>query len=238
MNHLLKPRSKLFIISGLWTLIYSLMLRPSLDEVEGIQAILVVIVVWPGFLVLQPLFYGMFKKYPNQKVYPSLMLLKIAFFLIQPPIIEYQLHDLIFWLSILGVFLIDFHIMTLENKVELKENDVSDSAKQKIFEQYQTNWFLVGSVVILFSLYFQLRDGNYSTIILLSLFYLFFILRKQEPKRKYMVIQLIGALAVYFLTSFDFHEVVKGVVLIAILILVYQVKKYIFNQQKAANVDS
>lgn len=43
---MLKPRSKLLFISGIWTLIYALMLRPTPEEIEGIHAILVVIIVW------------------------------------------------------------------------------------------------------------------------------------------------------------------------------------------------
>lgn len=236
MNYLLKSRSKLIIISGIWTIIYGLMLRPSPEEVEGIQAILVVMVVWPGFFIFQVLLYGLFKKYQNQKVYVTLILLKSALFLIQPPIIVYQWPDMIFWLSILGVFLIDFHVMTLENKVDLNEVHVSDDEKKGIFEQYKTSWFLIGSVVLLFSLYFQFREGNYKTIILFSLFYLFFILRKQEPKIKFVCIQLIGFLAVYVLTTLDAPELVRGVLLIAILILIYCVKKYILNQQKTSNI--
>ena len=67
MSYLLKPRSKLLFVSGLWTMLYSLMLRPTPYEVEGIQSILVVMVVSPGFLMVQPLFYGMFKNITIKK---------------------------------------------------------------------------------------------------------------------------------------------------------------------------
>src|SRR5690625_188343 len=134
---MLKPRSKLLFISGIWTLIYALMLRPTPEEIEGIQAILVVIIVWPGFLLFQVICYAMFKKYQNQRVYVLLILLKTSLFLIQPVMIEYQMHNILFILSILGVFLIDSHIMILENKINLHEVHVSDQEQKKVFEQHK-----------------------------------------------------------------------------------------------------
>ena len=230
MSYLLKPRSKLLFVSGLWTMLYSLMLRPTPYEVEGIQAILVVMVVWPGFLMVQPLFYGMFKKYHNQKVHLVLALLKVACFLIQPPILVNQWHDSVFWVSVLAVFLIDFQIMTLENKVNLKEVDLSYSATQKIFGRFQMSWFLMGSVVLLFSLYFQLKEGNYTVIIYQALFYLFFVLRKHEPKVKYISIQLVGLLIVYFLATLNAPELIKGILLITVLTIIYRLTKLIYDQ--------
>ena len=212
-------------------MLYSLMLRPTPDEVEGVKAILVVMVVWPGFLMVQPLLYGMFKNNQNQKVYLSLTLLKVAFFLIQPPILVNQWHDSVFWLSVLAVFLIDFHIMASENKVILKEVDLSETAGQKIFEQFAASWFLMGSVVLLFSLYFQLKEGNYTVIIYQALFYLFFVLRKHEPKIKYISIQLVGLLIVYFLATLNAPELLKGTLLVAVLIVIYLITKLIFDQQ-------
>lgn len=128
---MLKPRSKLLFISGIWTLIYVLMLRPPPADIEGIQAVLVVIIVWPGFLLFQIICYAMFKNYRNQRVYILLILLKTSLFLIQPVIIEYQMNNILFILSIFGVFLIDFHIMILENKVNLNDVHVSDQEQKK-----------------------------------------------------------------------------------------------------------
>lgn len=152
MNYLLKSRSKLLFISGLWTMLYSLMLRP---------------------------------------------------------------------------------IMKLENKVTLKEVDLSEMARQKIVEQFATGWFLMGSVVLLFSLYFQLGEGNYTVIIYQALFYLFFVLRKHEPKVKYISIQLVGLLIVYFLTTLNGPELLKGILLITVLTIIYRQTKLIYNQQKS-----
>ncbi|NMA90992.1 MAG: hypothetical protein GX972_06635 [Amphibacillus sp.] len=233
MSYLLKPRSKLLFVSGLWTMLYSLMLRPTPDEVEGMQAILVVMVVWPGFLMVQPLLHGMFKKNQNKKVHASLVLLKVAFFLIQMPIVVYEWHDSVFWGSVLAIFLIDFQIMKLENKVTLKEVDLSEMARQKIVEQFATGWFLMGSVVLLFSLYFQLGEGNYTVIIYQALFYLFSVLRKHELKVKYISIQLVGLLIVYFLTTLNGPELLKGILLITVLTIIYRQTKLIYNQQKS-----
>jgi len=234
---MLKPRSKLLFISGIWTLIYALMLRPTPEEIQGIQAILVVIIVWPGFLLFQVICYAMFKKYQNQRVYVLLILLKTSLFLIQPVIIEHHLHNILFILSILGVFLIDSHIMTLENKINLHEVHVSDQEQKKVFEQHKASWFLAGSVVLLFALYFQLREGNYNIIFPYSLFYLFLILGKQQPKIKYICIQLLGLLAVYLLANFNAPELIKGILLISGLLIIYQANKFIFNKEKMLNIE-
>ncbi|GAA4073234.1 hypothetical protein [Amphibacillus indicireducens] len=225
---MLKQRSKLLFISMVWTLVYGLLLRPSPEEIEGMQAIIVVLIVWPGFLIFQIPLYGIFKKYQNRKIYNLLFFLKLALFLIQPVIIDFQLYNILFLTSILGILLIDFHVMTLENKVNLKEVDVSDQEKQKIFDQYKTSWFLMGSVVLLFSLYFQLGEGNYTIIVYHSLFYVFFVLRKQEPKIKYISIQLLGLLVVYLLAILSAPELLKGILLIAVLILIYLVTKLVY----------
>jgi len=236
-DNVLKPRSKLLFISGIWTLIYALMIRPTLADIEGIQAILVVIIVWPGFLLFQIICYAMFKKYQNQRVYVLLILLKTSLFLIQPVMIEYQMHNIFFILSILGVFLIDYHIMTLENKVNLNDVHVSDQEQKKIFEQYKASWFLAGSVVLLFALYFQLKEGNYNIIIPYSLFYLFLILGKQQPKIKYICTQLLGLVAIYLLVNFNVPELLKGILLISVLLIIYHVNKFIFNKEKTLNTE-
>ena len=156
--------------------------------------------------------------------------MKVACFLIQPPILVNQWHDSVFWVSVLAVFLIDFQIMTLENKVNLKEVDLSYSATQKIFGRFQMSWFLMGSVVLLFSLYFQLKEGNYTVIIYQALFYLFFVLRKHEPKVKYISIQLVGLLIVYFLATLNAPELIKGILLITVLTIIYRLTKLIYDQ--------
>lgn len=61
------------------------------------------------------------KNYNNHKRYVSLFLIKSALFLIQPPLVEYLESPAIFILSIITVFFIDVHIMTLKNKVDLKK---------------------------------------------------------------------------------------------------------------------
>ena len=89
----------------------------------------------------------------------------------------------------------------------------------------------MGSVVLLFSLYFQLKEGNYTVIIYQALFYLFFVLRKHEPKIKYISIQLVGLLIVYFLATLNAPELLKGTLLVAVLIVIYLITKLIFDQQ-------
>src|SRR5699024_9259094 len=112
------------------------------------------------------------------------------------------------------------------NEVHLAEQE-----KDNVFEQYKKYWFLMGSVVLLFALYIQLSEGNYTIIIPLSLFYLFLILRKQQPKVKFICIQLLGLLVVYLLANLNAPELLKGILLISVLLIIYHVIKLIFNRE-------
>ncbi|WP_017471739.1 hypothetical protein [Amphibacillus jilinensis] len=230
-----KSRSKLLFISGIWTIIYSYMLYPTPEDVVGIQAISLVFIVWPGFLFFQIVCYVLFKNYQNKKIYLGLILLKSALFLIQPLIVKHQLHPMIILFSILGVFLIDFHFMKIENKVNLNEINLSVQEKNIVINQLKTYWFLIGSVVLLFTSYFQLKEANYTTILLFSLFYIFLILKKEEPKGKFVSIQLIGLLAVYLLALLNAPELLKGILLIAVLMFIYQLKKRMLKYEKVSN---
>lgn len=99
--------------------------------------------------------------------------------------------------SVLGAFLIDYHIMRLENKINLHNVHVTAREKENIFEKYKMSWFLVGSVGLLFVLYFQFRKENYMIIIPFSLFYLFLVLGKTRIKNKislYLINRSVGCL--------------------------------------------
>ncbi|GEM02472.1 hypothetical protein SAMN05421839_13110 [Halolactibacillus halophilus] len=235
----MKPRSLLLIISSIWAFIYANMLYPSPEDLEGLKAFLIVFLVWPGFLFFQLICYALFKKYQNQKIYVGLILIKTTFFLIQPIIIENQLNPLFFYLTILGIFLIDFHIMTLENMINFKELTMSEQEKKDSSEYFKVSWFLMGSVTLLFALYFQLsegNEGNYMMIISFSFMYIFLFLRKQEPKGKFIFVQLFGLLAVYLLAILDAPEFLKGILLIGVLFLIYQIKKHILNKNNSSNI--
>lgn len=232
----MKPRSLLLIISSIWVFIYGNMLYPSPENIEGLKAFLIVFIVWPGFLFFQLICYALFKKYQNQKIYVGLILLKTTLFLIQPIIAENQLNSIFIYLTILGIFLIDFHIMTLENMINFKELTMSEQEKKSSSEYFKVSWFLMGSIILLFALYFQLSEGNYMMIISFSFVYIFLVLRKQEPKGKFIFVQLFGLFAVYLLAILDAPEFLKGILLIGVLFLIYQIKKHILNKKKLSNI--
>lgn len=91
--------------------------------------------------------------------------------------------------------------------------------------------------MLLFALYFQLKEGNYNIIIPYSLFYLFLILGKQQPKIKYICTQLLGLLAVYLLANFNAPELLKGILLISVLLTIYHGNKFIFYKERTLNVE-
>lgn len=171
------------------------------------------------------------KNYRRQKVYISLIVIKVSLFLIQPIIIGHQLNNALIVLSISVIFIIDFHIMTLKNKTNLKEVHLTKQEKDNVFEQYKKSWFLMGSVVLLFALYVQFNEGNYTIIFPFSLLYLLFVLGEKQPKIKYVVIQLFGLLAVYLLANIDAPVLIKGTLLIFVLMIIYQAKKFIYHKE-------
>lgn len=232
----MKSRSLLVCISSIWTFIYGHMLQPTPENVGGAQALLIVFIIWPGFLFFQLICYALFKKYQNHKIYVGLTIIKVTFFLIQPIIAENQLNAMFFYLTILGIFLIDFQIMTLENMINFKELTITEQEKKRSSEYFKVSWFLMGSIVLLFALYFQLSEGNYMMIISFSFVYIFLVLRKQEPKGKFIFVQLLGLLAVYLLAILNAPEFLKGGLLIGVLFLIYQIKKQLLNKEKLSNV--
>ncbi|SDB96761.1 hypothetical protein SAMN05421734_103185 [Pelagirhabdus alkalitolerans] len=142
------------------------------------------------------------------------------------------MNDIAFYLSILVIFIIDFHMMTLENKINIKEMTLSVEKKNAVVDQFNNAWLLIGPVVMLFALYFQLSEGNHTLVITFSLFYIFLFLRKYKSKGKFALIQLCGTVFVYTLSVNNSPEILKGILLIAALFLLYQIKKSIFEKEK------
>lgn len=212
-------RSNLIWVSCIWTLIYGYLLRQT--ELGGGLAIFLVLAVWPLFFIAQVFLYAMFKHYKNHKRYVFLFLIKLALFLIQPLLMEHLGSPTIFILSVIAVFFIDAHIMNLKNKVDLKNVNITDHETNEISIQFKETWVLMGSVVFLFALYIQFTNNTYSSIILLSLMYWFFVLAKQKEKVKLALIQVVGAVFVCSLTLANWSEFIKAPLLISLLALIY-----------------
>ncbi|MFN7249512.1 MAG: hypothetical protein ACK4M9_01765 [Anaerobacillus sp.] len=219
-------RSRLIWVSCIWTLVYGYLIGQA-DDLEGGMAIFLVLAVWPLFFIAQVILYAMFKDYNNHKWYVFLFLIKSFLFLIQPLLMEYIRSHAIFVLSVIAVFFIDFHIMKLKNKIDLKNVKLTDFEMNEVSQQFKQSWTLMGSVVILFASYIQFTENNFSAILAFSLLYYFFVLGKQKEKGKLASIQILGVILVWSLTLLNWSEFIRDPLLIILLTLIYFFKKRI-----------
>lgn len=100
--------------------------------------------------------------------------------------------------------------------------------------QFKETWVLMGSVVILFALYHQFTNNNYSAIIPLSLMYWFLYLAKQKEKGKMALVQVVGAVLVWSLTLLNWSEFIRGPILIILLTVIYLFNRRILKTNEHA----
>lgn len=218
-------RSLLVLVSSLWTLLYGSLWW--LPKSTGLFENFFVIIVWTGFFFAQIILYGLFKKYPSHRVYVVLILAKLSLFLIQPILPDYSSGRVLFLLSVFAVFIIDYHIMSLHNKVDIAKVIVTEQDEERMSKQSKKYRVLMGSVVFLFALYVQLAASNYTIIPFFGLIYWYGVLGKSQSKEKLFSIQVISGFFVWIITLLELPEIIRASILLFLLSIVYAIMKRI-----------
>ena len=216
--------SLLVLVSSLWTLLYGSLWW--LPKSTGLFENVFVLIVWGGFIFAQFILYWLFEKYPNHRVYVILVVAKSSLFLIQPILPDYSSGRVLFLLSVFVVFLIDYHIMSLQNKVDIaKDIEALEQNKERLNKEAKKNFTIAGTLVYLLFLYFQLAAFTSSGILVLSLMYWYYILRKSQIKEKLFSIQVISGFFVWIITLLELPEIIRASILIFLLSIVYAITK-------------
>ncbi|SET22118.1 hypothetical protein [Anaerobranca gottschalkii] len=226
-------RSKMIFVSSIWVYIYSIYSYLIINSIRisDLEKFFVALFVFPFFFLYQLIVYNLFKEYKNRLVYNVLFIIKCLLFLAQPIFIKYiplysKYNHILFVLTAICVFIIDYHIMKLKNKVNLSSIHLSEeekvTIKTKVFEILEAQRSTLFPVFLLFNLYTMgIEKIEITTIIFYGLIFWFICFKRLHKKTLLLLITFSILALILWVSSLELVAFVEGIIVFSILVQTY-----------------